>query len=243
MRRSADWRLAIKGHTDDVTSDECDLDLCRSPCGGTVEAALGTQYGIEPEHASRLPDSAVRRAQDRNDTMEEPGAATAASNWYADDRGEGNDTVAGAHHRRAFRSSWLRSRRGRGFRPSAEIFTESGTALAWCSTRSGRARQRSHATDADVHRRHGSVGPEDQGLQPGACAWVDHALSECRAAAHAVSPSAQRFGFRSRTYATAACTQTPRPTTARQILAGVGLDRDRTSSSPPRAGTGADGPG
>jgi flagellar motor protein MotB len=68
MRRNPDWQLAIEGHTDNVASDQYNLDLSARRAAA-VKAALGTQFSIA---GTRLTTAGLgeSRPQDRNDTME-----------------------------------------------------------------------------------------------------------------------------------------------------------------------------
>ena len=45
LRRNPDWQLSIEGHTDDVASDQYNLDLSARRAAA-VKAALGSQFGI-----------------------------------------------------------------------------------------------------------------------------------------------------------------------------------------------------
>jgi outer membrane protein OmpA-like peptidoglycan-associated protein len=68
LRRHADWKLTIEGHTDAVGGDEKNLDLSKRR-SAAVKTALVTRYQID---ASRLATSGFGKSQpkDTNDTAE-----------------------------------------------------------------------------------------------------------------------------------------------------------------------------
>jgi outer membrane protein OmpA-like peptidoglycan-associated protein len=68
LRRNPDWKLAIEGHTDNVASDQYNLDLS-SRRAAAVKVALGTQFSVA---GARLTTAGFgeSRPQDRNDTPE-----------------------------------------------------------------------------------------------------------------------------------------------------------------------------
>jgi outer membrane protein OmpA-like peptidoglycan-associated protein len=68
LRRNPDWALSIEGHTDNVASDQYNLELS-SRRAAAVKAALGTRFGIA---AARLTAAGFGESspRDRNDTLE-----------------------------------------------------------------------------------------------------------------------------------------------------------------------------
>jgi outer membrane protein OmpA-like peptidoglycan-associated protein len=68
LRRNPDWALSIEGHTDNVASDQYNLELS-SRRAAAVKAALGTRFGIA---AARLTTAGFGESspRDRNDTLE-----------------------------------------------------------------------------------------------------------------------------------------------------------------------------
>jgi outer membrane protein OmpA-like peptidoglycan-associated protein len=68
LRRNPDWALSIEGHTDNVASDQYNLELS-SRRAAAVKAALGTRFGIA---AARLTTAGFGESSptDRNDTLE-----------------------------------------------------------------------------------------------------------------------------------------------------------------------------
>jgi len=68
LRRNPDWKLSIEGHTDNVASDQYNLELS-SRRAAAVKTALGTRFGID---GGRLTTAGFgeSRPQDRNDTVE-----------------------------------------------------------------------------------------------------------------------------------------------------------------------------
>jgi outer membrane protein OmpA-like peptidoglycan-associated protein len=68
LRRNPDWALSIEGHTDNVASDQYNLELS-SRRAAAVKAALGTRFGIA---AARLTTAGFGEAspRDRNDTLD-----------------------------------------------------------------------------------------------------------------------------------------------------------------------------
>jgi outer membrane protein OmpA-like peptidoglycan-associated protein len=68
LRRHADWKLALNGHTDAIGGDQYNLDLSKRRAAA-VKTALVSRYGIS---ADRLSTSGFGKAQpkDTNDTLE-----------------------------------------------------------------------------------------------------------------------------------------------------------------------------
>ncbi|HEU5050554.1 MAG TPA: OmpA family protein [Gemmatimonadales bacterium] len=68
LRRNPDWKLSIEGHTDNVASDQYNLDLSGRRASA-VKAALGSRFGIA---AARLTTAGFGESspRDRNDTLE-----------------------------------------------------------------------------------------------------------------------------------------------------------------------------
>lgn len=68
LRRHADWRLAVNGHTDGIGSDPYNLDLSRRRAAAVVRA-LSSRFGID---SRRLKSDGFGRSQpkDTNDTLE-----------------------------------------------------------------------------------------------------------------------------------------------------------------------------
>ena len=68
LRRNPDWTLSIEGHTDNIASDQYNLDLS-SRRAAAVKAALGTQFSIA---GARLTTAGLGETspRDRNDTLE-----------------------------------------------------------------------------------------------------------------------------------------------------------------------------
>lgn len=68
LNQHADWRLSIEGHTDNVASDNYNLELSRKRAAA-VKAALVSRYSIE---AGRLTTAGYgeARPKDTNDTLE-----------------------------------------------------------------------------------------------------------------------------------------------------------------------------
>ena len=68
LRRNPDWTLSIEGHTDNIASDQYNLDLS-SRRAAAVKAALGTQFRVA---GARLTTAGLGESspRDRNDTLE-----------------------------------------------------------------------------------------------------------------------------------------------------------------------------
>jgi outer membrane protein OmpA-like peptidoglycan-associated protein len=68
LRKHADWKLGVNGHTDGIGGDQYNLDLS-SRRAAAVKQALITRYGIA---ADRLTTAGIGKAQpkDTNDTLE-----------------------------------------------------------------------------------------------------------------------------------------------------------------------------
>lgn len=68
LKKHADWKLGIEGHTDNIASDRFNLDLARRRAAA-VRDALVKRYGIE---AARLTTAGFgeSRPKDTNDTLE-----------------------------------------------------------------------------------------------------------------------------------------------------------------------------
>jgi outer membrane protein OmpA-like peptidoglycan-associated protein len=68
LRRHADWRLAIDGHTDGIASDAFNLDLSKRRAAA-VKKVLVARYGID---GGRLATNGYgkSRPRDTNDTPE-----------------------------------------------------------------------------------------------------------------------------------------------------------------------------
>ena len=68
LRRHADWRLGVNGHTDGIGGDQFNVDLSKRRAAA-VKDALVKRYGIDPQ---RLTTSGLGKSQpkDTNDTLE-----------------------------------------------------------------------------------------------------------------------------------------------------------------------------
>jgi outer membrane protein OmpA-like peptidoglycan-associated protein len=68
LKQHGDWRLSVNGHTDNISSDQYNLDLSKRRAEA-VKAALVTQYGID---AARLATSGLGETQpvETNETLE-----------------------------------------------------------------------------------------------------------------------------------------------------------------------------
>jgi outer membrane protein OmpA-like peptidoglycan-associated protein len=68
LRRHADWKLSVEGHTDSIGNDQANLDLSRRRAV-TVKTALVSRYHVE---AARLTTDGYgeSRPKDTNDTLE-----------------------------------------------------------------------------------------------------------------------------------------------------------------------------
>jgi OOP family OmpA-OmpF porin len=68
LRRHPDWKLSVEGHTDNIGTDQANLDLSRRRAA-SVKAALTSRYQVA---GSRLTTEGYgeSRPQDTNDTLE-----------------------------------------------------------------------------------------------------------------------------------------------------------------------------
>ena len=68
MRRHADWKLSVEGHTDSIGTDQANLDLSRRR-SASVKSALVSRYQID---GSRLTTEGYgeSRPKDTNETLE-----------------------------------------------------------------------------------------------------------------------------------------------------------------------------
>jgi outer membrane protein OmpA-like peptidoglycan-associated protein len=68
MRKHPEWKLTINGHTDNIGSDQYNMDLSRRRAAAVVKA-LTTRYGVEP---GRLTSSGMGESapKDTNETLE-----------------------------------------------------------------------------------------------------------------------------------------------------------------------------